>query len=340
MYNFRNSMLLHGAKSEPRFKVSAPLLILIAFAMFYVSQLFASVPVSIVGGVLAAIAMSKNGMISDEGEILADSEEMIDLLTSVMSTDIVTLISLFATVFMIVVPIVWCKVAEKRTVASMGFVRKGAIPQYALGMLVGLMMFSIVYLICVGTKAISFEGFNGTINVSGLLLFFLAFLVQGAAEEVLIRGFLMLSLGRASTVFNAVLSSSVLFAFLHSANSGISLLAFLNIALFGVFISLYMLRTNNIWGACAIHSIWNFAQGNLFGCLVSGMNVNSSLFISESDIARKITNGGDFGPEGGLAVTIVLLIAVMCVVYIPALKRTDSADEGRKSNTEKEDFKD
>ena len=118
-----------------------------------------------------------------------------------------------------------------------------------------------------------------------------------------------------------------------------SVLAFLNTALFGVFISLYMLRTDNIWGACAIHSIWNFAQGNLFGCLVSGMNVNSSLLISESDLARAVTNGGEFGPEGGLAVTIVLLIAVMCVVYIPTSKRTGNAEPTQNSDTEKEDIK-
>ena len=30
-----------------------------------------------------------------------------------------------------------------------------------------------------------------------------------------------------------------------------------------------MFKRGNIWGACAIHSFWNFAQGNIFGSYVA-----------------------------------------------------------------------
>lgn len=62
-----------------------------------------------------------------------------------------------------------------------------------------------------------------------------------------------------------IVVNSIVFALLHMANTGISLLALLNLFLFGVFMSVYMVRRGNLWGACAIHAVWNFVQGNVFG---------------------------------------------------------------------------
>ena len=124
-----------------------------------------------------------------------------------------------------------------------------------------------------------------------------------------------------TVLFTAVAVSSMMFAFLHASNSGVSILAFINLALFGVFASLYMLRMGNIWGVCAIHSVWNFTQGNFYGCLVSGINTNNSILSTDINIDRAVTNGGMFGPEGGVVATIVLLVAIMLVVYIPERKK-------------------
>ena len=87
-----------------------------------------------------------------------------------------------------------------------------------------------------------------------------------------------------------------------------------------------MIRTSNIWGVCAIHSIWNFVQGNVFGCFVSGMNIENSLFVSDANLTRSLTNGGEFGPEGGVAVTLVLVVAIMLVVYLPQKKNVIAND--------------
>jgi membrane protease YdiL (CAAX protease family) len=105
------------------------------------------------------------------------------------------------------------------------------------------------------------------------------------------------------------------------SNTGISILAFLNLFLFGVFASLYMIRSGSIFGVCALHSAWNFAQGNVFGIRVSGMNISHSLLQSEINYDRALTNGGEFGAEGGVAVTLALLIAIMLVVYLPQRKK-------------------
>ena len=89
----------------------------------------------------------------------------------------------------------------------------------------------------------------------------------------------------------------------------------INLFLFGVFAALYFLRRGSIWGIGAIHSIWNFAQGNIFGCKVSGSLSGESLFRTNYIGESILFNGGSFGPEGGLAVTIVLFIGI--VVLLP-----------------------
>ena len=100
-------------------------------------------------------------------------------------------------------------------------------------------------------------------------------------------------------------------------NNGISLLAIINLTLCGIMFSLYMLRTDNLWGACAIHSIWNFVQGNFFGLPVSGIDSGDSVFrfslIEGSDLA----NGGAFGLEGGLPCTIVLTAVILVLLFVP-----------------------
>lgn len=319
MFNFRSSPLLPLARKAV-FKPSMPLLIIMTFVIFYISQILSSVPLGVFAAFLSVSRLSELGAVSEEGELLLSREELLEVMTELMTNDTVILASLFLTVTTIVVTILWCKFIEKRSLASMGFVGRGALKHYALGLAIGFALFAVSFLISLSTNALTLNGINTSLNVKMIVLFFLAFVIQGASEEILLRGCLMMSASNSTRLFSAVLISSVTFSFLHAGNTGVNMLAFINIILFGVFMALYMLRSGNIWGACAIHSMWNFAQGNIFGCSVSGMNVGNSILISELDATRALTNGGEFGPEGGVAVTLVLVIAIMIVVYLPASK--------------------
>lgn len=78
----------------------------------------------------------------------------------------------------------------------------------------------------------------------------------------------------------------------------------------------------------ALHSMWNFAQGNLFGIPVSGLaGLPSPL---KADMAEgslhTLINGGTFGIEGGLAVTVVLLASCALILFLPT-KKTEIARE-------------
>lgn len=226
----------------------------------------------------------------------------------------VTCITLFASGTLIAGAIIYCKFFEKRSIASLG-IRKGNVGlEYGLGALIGLTMYALTVLIAYLCGAVD-------INISSkmsfaIILFLFAFIVQGAGEEIFVRGYFMTSVARDYKVVLAVVFSSAVFSILHGANAGAGLIALINIFLFGVFEAIYILKRGDIWGACAIHSLWNFAQGNLFGSNVSGMLKMPSLLELTANPEMINANGGAFGLEGGFACTIVIIIAIAILLLV------------------------
>ena len=76
-----------------------------------------------------------------------------------------------------------------------------------------------------------------------------------------------------------------------------------------------MLRYENIWIVGAAHSIWNFVQGTIFGVSVSGIQIKRTVFVGKSVEGASFINGGKFGLEGGLSVTLVLLAGIGILVW-------------------------
>lgn len=210
--------------------------------------------------------------------------------------------------------IILCGKLEKMPVVSMGFVRKEALSSYLKGLLIGFLMFSAVVFSGTALGAFEFIGFTKNFQPAILALWFGGFLIQGMFEEVMCRGYFMISIARKSSILTAVIANSFLFAIMHYGNDGFNILPFVNLMLFGLFTSLTMLATNNIWCVGAIHSIWNFVQGCFFGLSVSGMPLMETVFVFKST-NKSILNGGDFGPEGGLLVTFILVIATATAGY-------------------------
>ncbi len=226
---------------------------------------------------------------------------------------------LYTTVGTIAVCIFYCRRFEGRNLFSMGFVKKGAITEYAAGLGIGLAMFGLSVGLCVATG-------HMTVTLSPapaygmLLLYFLGYLMQGMSEEILCRGFLMVSMQRNCPTWAAILLNSLIFALLHLGNPGVTPLALVNLAMFGFFASFYTLRRGSIWGIGAIHAVWNFAQGNLFGISVSGMGGNPSLLTAATSEGGRFMHGGTFGMEGGLAVTAVMAIGCMIILLCKTKK--------------------
>lgn len=231
------------------------------------------------------------------------------------SQDMVML-QLFVTILPIVVLMLYVKFGEKRSIRTMGFVKEHAVTDYLIGMAAAFAMFSACVGICVATGAMTFEGYvlNGQYGLLGL--FFLGFLVQGMSEEVVCRGFIMTSVGSKSGVLAGMLLNSLIFGALHLFNSGVTVFSIVNIVLFGVFMSIVVLKLNSLWAACALHSVWNFVQGNFYGILVSGIDAGPSVFRFAGVSGGTLWNGGSFGMEGGLATTLVLTVSIMIALMM------------------------
>lgn len=221
---------------------------------------------------------------------------------------------LFGTGFTTLLCILYCLLIEKRSLGSMGFVKKKWFKDYLIGLLWGFGLFTLCTgIIWIGGGFI----FKGFILNNGLLLFilcFFGFLIQGMSEEVLLRGFFMISVANKKSILFAILANSLLFGLLHFANDGFSLLPLINLVLFGFFTSCYTLKSNSLWGVCALHSMWNFTQGNILGIKVSGQSPLVSLFSFVVNGDANIWNGGAFGVEGSIVTTVVLSAAIIYLI--------------------------
>ncbi|MBO5372568.1 MAG: CPBP family intramembrane metalloprotease [Lachnospiraceae bacterium] len=238
-----------------------------------------------------------------------DMSRAMQLGMELSTTDNMMIATLFSTIMMILVVILFCKLIQKRKASSIGFVKKGAGIEYIKGIVAGFVLFSVAVLICVITGSLEFNGVSDTFALSAFLLFTIGYMFQGMAEEVLCRGYFMVSVGRRYPMLAAVILNSVAFAALHLGNPGVSVLAIVNLTLFGIFASVCFIKTENIWLVGAIHSVWNLVQGNVYGIKVSGMESSCTILSSTMTEGKELINGGAFGLEGGIAVTITLVVA-------------------------------
>lgn len=321
MLNFKNSVILHEAEKS-KHKPNIILQILIFIIVYFVSQLISG----IILGVPIIIKQMTNPQFM--GTIISNqivsSNDYIQLLMSSMPN--LMLINLYGTIITSACIIVYVKFIEGRSLRSMGFTKTGCFKNYGKGLIIGIVLMEIAVALDVALGGASFSLFNAQVSVPVLLLFFFGYLFQGASEEILCRGYLMVSCTNTTNATISVIISSVVFAALHLFNPGITMLAFINIALFGALAGFYILRTDNIWGACAIHSIWNFLQGNIFGISVSGSGLQESLFVVKPIYGKSLINGGEFGIEGGICTTVVMIIGIALILFIPQKPRPEIID--------------
>ncbi len=324
MISCKNNHMLAKAReagSQPNLVIQ----ILLFMAIFWVGNTIASfilvVPI--------VIYLFNDPQILDSitsGDAGAAESSSVSAAMAIMEKPGIMLISLFVTVATTLACIFYCCKIEKRSLSSMGFRKQGWLLHYLKGYAIGTGMLVLCALILWLMGDLDFA-FARKIPVLYILAFFVGFVIQGMSEEVLVRGYFMVSLTNRCHVAAAVGISSVAFAMLHLSNPGISPLALLNLTLFGVFMAVYVLRTDNLWGACAIHSAWNFAQGNLVGIRVSGTAQLPSVAIMRPQGEQALFHGGEFGLEGGLIVTIVTLAAIVLTLFLPQKARDAEAQQ-------------
>lgn len=187
---------------------------------------------------------------------------------------------------------------------------------YGLGLLIGFAMNFTCGMLAMrnGDFTIGFVGFKPLQT----LLIFIVVMIQSGAEELLCRGLLYKKLTRRfGDGIKPIIISSLLFAFLHIFNSGLTPVAFINLIFAGVVPALMMYYFDSMWMCIAEHTAWNFTQNILLGLPNSGIRVPFSIFALNSNIVKDsfFYNVG-FGIEGSVMAMVVHLVVIALMFFV------------------------
>ena len=221
---------------------------------------------------------------------------------------------LFSFVFILILFIFWVKFIEKNPLSTLGFVKKNWLKYLGWGILISLLQMGVIALVYQVSGIGSFElnelSLEPILFILGLFPFWL---LQGGTEEVATRGWLLTRIAARTNLPLAIAISSSLFGILHLGNAGVTFLSVLNIILDGVLAALLFIYTDSIWLVVAQHGTWNYVQGNLLGFQVSGTGADASIFTFTMGSGPDWLTGGEFGAEGSIITTLVLLVSVVIV---------------------------
>ena len=214
----------------------------------------------------------------------------------------------------------WVRFFERRGLDTIGF-SAGGLRLYGKGLLLGFGFITAV-VVCIyllGGYQVEATGIGQHFSLGALLaliFLFIGFMVQGATEEIFMRGWLFQLLTSRYGIVVGIIGNMLMFSALHAGNITFStelMIGLFNIVLVAIMLSFYALKEGTLWGVCAWHSAWNWLLGVGFGLEVSGQSLKVvPLFIDlkNADNTPVWLNGGAFGPEASVVTSVILLIGI------------------------------
>jgi len=194
-------------------------------------------------------------------------------------------------------------VLEQRGAAELQ--QAGAARALVVGVLGGVALFALVYLILWAAHGASYGAFNGFGDLGRALAVAIA---SAVGEEIVFRGVVFRRLEGALGTSIALTISAATFGLLHAGNAGASWTSTLAIALeSGVLLGIAYAATRTLWLPIGVHFGWNFTEGGIFGAAVSGGEFQG--LITAPLAGPAWLTGGAFGPEASLPALIVSLCA-------------------------------
>lgn len=228
------------------------------------------------------------------------------------------LANLLQFVFFIVFVWLYAKYIEKRSFRSFGFFGRRKFRDYTKGVIIGLLLLSVSFVVVASSsKANIVYAFNFNIySVLSILSVLGFFLIQGASEEIFMRGWFMQSIAVRHWPWLGIVLSTVIFTVLHSANPNLNTVAVVNLFLIGLFLAILALYDENLWGACGFHSAWNFTMNSVYGVQVSGNKLTGETIMQTTFEGNDLITGGGFGLEGSIVVTAIIVIATVMLIVL------------------------
>lgn len=215
---------------------------------------------------------------------------------------------------------------DGRPLGALGFpLSRTAAAEVGYGLLVGGVLIGVAALLVfvTGGARVAADAGGAGEWVTELAVTFAFFAIAAAAEELIFRGYAFQALVEGLGVWPAVLISSALFSWLHGQNPNITAIAFGNIFLAGVLLALAYLRTRSLWFATAVHLGWNWVMASVLDFPVSGIEEFDTPLYDAMETGADWWTGGAFGPEAGVAGTLVLLAGIAWLLRTRRLRESD-----------------
>jgi len=222
------------------------------------------------------------------------------------STSQMAISSFFGLVGTFLIVWIFTRAVYKKTFMSLGFSFKGRAVDLVMGLLIGILVMAFSFFLLLTMNQINIE--TTFFDLREFAWLFLLFVIVAVVEEVLCRGFILGNLMVSFRKYSALIVSALVFTILHAINPNVSWMGLFNLFLAGILLGLPYIYTQNLWLPISLHFSWNFFQ-SLFGFHVSGMEVYSILQISRSE--NNLFNGGEFGFEGSILCTFLLLSIIL-----------------------------
>lgn len=180
------------------------------------------------------------------------------------------------------------------------------------GAITGVILISLSFLLIQLSGAIQIVDYQLSATfISNLIYLFILFFIVSFQEELLFRGYLY---SLADHLFSnpkiSIFITSILFSLTHALNPNAlsNPIPLLNIFLAGLLLGIFRQYSQGIWMPIGFHWTWNLLQGGLYGFHVSGISFQSLIQIQPSQ--NQWLSGGEFGAEGSIITTLVLLAAI------------------------------
>jgi membrane protease YdiL (CAAX protease family) len=206
---------------------------------------------------------------------------------------------------------------------ALGFgLTRGWAVHFFIGSVTGVVTLLLAVVIAIAAAGYWFQpaGF-GSEAVDAIALSFLVFALGAAFEEALFRGYILQTFARAGLAWLAILLTAVFFGLVHLGNPGANAISTINTSLAGVWFGIAYLKSRDLWFPFAIHLMWNWTQGSIFGIEVSGLtDLSAASLFREIDRGPAWITGGDYGIEAGISTTIAILISIAVIYFLPLVK--------------------
>ena len=205
---------------------------------------------------------------------------------------------------------------ERRSFASTGFkLHPRWWRDFLLGSLLGGATLAVAVAIAAtaGATRLQVSNADGIILLQSFGVLFVLLLISAANEEALVRGFAFQAVDHNLGPAVAVAATSVIFGLLHLQNSNVTVFSTLNTMLAGVWLGVAYLQTRSLWLATALHYSWNLVMAFVFGLPVSGITDFRAFAWLQGESTSRWISGAEYGPEGGVAATLALLLSTLLI---------------------------